>query len=133
LGDDEEMTNSPVAKILVADDEPVVRHLLAQSLGGQGFEVLLAETGSAAFALVKKNPPSLVLTDINMPDGDGVQLVQWLSESEHKDIPVILMTGDLDQIESKSLTGAIILRKPFRRREVVELINSVLGRSTPPA
>ena len=123
------MSNS--RKIVVADDEVVVRQLLAQSLGLQGFEVLLAQNGKEAFEIVQNNPAvDLVLTDINMPGSGGVELMEMMKQSIHKDMPVILMTGDGDAFEKSKTSGATILRKPFRRQELLELINSVLNPST---
>jgi CheY-like chemotaxis protein len=125
------MSNS--RKIVVADDEPVVRQLLAQSLGTRGFDVLLAENGKEAFELVQKNKVDLVLSDINMPGSGGIELMEMIRRSDHKDMPVVLMTGDADAFEKSKAEGATILRKPFRRQELVELINSILDPSKKPA
>lgn len=128
---DGEMSNS--RKIVVADDEPVVRQLLAQYLDLQGFEVLLAQNGKEAFELVQKSPAvDLVLSDIIMPGSGGLELMEIMKQSKHKDTPVILMTGYGDTLENWKALGATILRKPFRRQELLELINLVLSRSTPP-
>ena len=121
------MTNEPT--LVIADDELLMRQLLLQTLGSQGFKVLLAEDGEQALRLVKSHPVNLVLTDINMPNVSGLKLVEQLQESDYKDLPVILMTADSDHFTNPELKGATILRKPFRRRELVELINSVLGRA----
>ncbi len=118
------MSKNPT--LVVADDEPMMRHLLSQTLGSQGFNVLLAENGTQAFDLINANQVTLVLTDINMPKGNGLKLVEDLKASQHKNIPVILMTGDTDQFNESQLRGATVLRKPFRRRELVELIQSIL-------
>lgn len=118
------MTSSPT--IVVADDEPMMRHLLKQTLEGQGFNVLLAEDGLEAFELVKKHPVQLLLSDINMPKCNGLKLLENLRLSDQRSLPVILMTGDTDQFVVSQSLGAIILRKPFRRRELVELIQTIL-------
>ncbi len=125
------MSNS--RKIVVVDDEPVVLQLLAQYLGLKGFEVLLAQNGKEAFEVLQKSPAvDLVLTDINMPGSGGLELMEMMKQSKLKDTPVILMTGYGDTLENSKTLGATILRKPFRRRELLELINLVLSRSTPP-
>lgn len=93
---------------------------------------MMATNAKEAFELVKSHPIALVLTDINMPGGDGLQLMEWVRQSAKKDIPVILMTGDLDEFEKSRAAGVMILQKPFRRQELVELINSVLDPSRPP-
>jgi two-component system chemotaxis response regulator CheY len=113
--------------LLVADDEPMMRLLLSQTLGAQGFNVLLAENGIQAFEMVNQNEVTLILTDINMPKLNGLKLVENLQASTHKNIPVILMTGDADHLKESELKGATVIRKPFRRRELVELIQSILA------
>lgn len=119
------MNNQPT--LLVADDEPMMRLLLSQTLGSQGFNVLLAENGLQAMELVNKNKITLILTDINMPKLNGLKFVENLQATSHKDIPVILMTGDTDHLKESELKGATVLRKPFRRRELVELIQTILA------
>lgn len=113
--------------LVIADDEPMMRHLLTQSLGSQGFKVLVAENGVEAMTLVKANPVDLIITDIHMPKGGGLKFLENLrASSELMNIPVIVMSGDADHLKSEQLLGATLLRKPFRRRELVELINSIL-------
>lgn len=114
--------------LLIADDEPMMRHLLTQTLESQGFKVLVAENGVEALSLVKANSVDLILTDIHMPKVSGLKLLENLRASpEQGKIPVILMSGDADHLKPDQLMGATLLRKPFRRRELVELIHSILG------
>lgn len=113
--------------LLVADDEPMMRLLLSQTLGSQGFNVLVAENGLQAMEIVNNNKITLILTDINMPKLNGLKFVENLRSTSHKNIPVILMTGDADHLKESELKGATVLRKPFRRRELVELIQTILA------
>jgi CheY-like chemotaxis protein len=118
------MGNQP--NLVVVDDEPMMLHLLSQTLGSQGFNVLTAPNGVEAFELIKGNPVSLILTDLHMPKGGGLKLLELLRASAHKAIPVIVMSGDADDLKPFQTEGITILRKPFRRRELVELISSIL-------
>lgn len=106
-----------------------MRQLLQQTLGSQGYHVLVAEDGAQAFDLVTKNQVNLLVTDINMPNLNGLKLVAKLQETPHKGVPVIMITADSDHFTNPELKGATILRKPFRRRELVELIKSVLAQA----
>lgn len=123
------MTSSDSRKTLViADDEELTRVFLSTTLSGQGFEVLLAEDGAKAFELVEQNHVQLIVSDIHMPRMDGLKLLEKLRGSRHVGVPVILITADGDSFTEAQAQGATVLRKPFRRRELVELINSVLDR-----
>lgn len=114
-------------KLVVADDEPMLRNLVGASLKGQGFEVLTAANGEQAFELVKANPEViLVISDINMPGKDGWWLVNALNESEFSALPVILMTGEMNQFDKVKAKGASVIAKPFRREELVQMISFIL-------
>ena len=113
--------------LIIADDEPLMRQILAQTLMDHGFSVLMAENGNQAFSFVKANRVDLVVTDLNMPQGGGLGLLKSLHESEFKNMPVIVMTGNPESYSKKDLYGATILFKPFRRQELVELVKSILN------
>ena len=64
--------------ILIAEDEPVLRESLAELLAGEGYEVLQAPNGKAAYDAVLQRPVDLVITDVRMPEMDGMQLLDHL-------------------------------------------------------
>lgn len=64
--------------LLIVDDEPMMRHLLTQTLDSQGFKVLVAENGVEALTLVKTNSVDLIITDVHMPKGSGLKLLENL-------------------------------------------------------
>jgi CheY-like chemotaxis protein len=79
-------------KILVVDDSPIDRRLAAGLLAKGGFETVLAENGFAALAAMDRDRPDLVVTDLAMPEMDGLFLVEAI-RARHPDVPVILMTA----------------------------------------
>ena len=80
--------------ILVVDDEPLVRQLLVRKLQHHGFDVREASDGDEALELVHRDPPDIVLTDLNMPHCDGERLCQMLkAEPATSQISVVLMTA----------------------------------------
>src|SRR4051812_27390279 len=81
-------------KILVADDERDTREFLQELLSRQGHQVAMAENGKQLIELGKKFPPDLVITDIKMPDTDGIAAAGSLNYE--REVPVILITGHHD-------------------------------------
>jgi two-component system response regulator HydG len=80
------------ARILVVDDEDDARNALAAVLAKQNFTVISASSGAAALEAVAECPPDVVVTDLNMPDMDGVELLHQLHAKDAR-LPVILATG----------------------------------------
>ena len=104
------------AKILVVDDDESLRELLRMHLAAAGYEVSTAPDGISAGYLVLKNPPDLILSDINMPHMDGFEFVAALkSDTSLPNIPVIFLTSleDGDQ-RGKELGAVGYLTKPVR-------------------
>ncbi len=79
-------------KLLVVDDDPLVRRSLAEMLRIEGYQVAEASTGAEALRVSSQVQPQLVVTDFNMPEVDGLQLLREL-KARKPDLPVILVTG----------------------------------------
>lgn len=83
--------------ILVVDDQPICRELVASALRNSGFEVLSAASGPHALSIIARQSPDLVLLDISMPLLDGLSVLQVLRENPvHSALPVILLTDRED-------------------------------------
>lgn len=85
----------PRTRILIVDDDQATLRALEQLLGGEGFVVDMADTGSAALELAHNHPPDLVLTDLQMPEMDGIALCRALTKLS-PELPVIVATGLAD-------------------------------------
>jgi DNA-binding response OmpR family regulator len=82
------------ARILIVDDEADNRRVYGALLAAEGYAVRRAASGDEAFALAVESPPNLVLSDVSMPDGDGLSLLSRLrAEKKTARVPVILMSG----------------------------------------
>jgi two-component system response regulator HydG len=94
-------------KILVVDDEPTARNGLAKLLAQEGYPVDLAEDGLAALAAISENPPGLIITDLKMPNMDGMELLQQLRERSIE-VPAIVTTafGDVSTAVAAMRAGA---------------------------
>jgi CheY-like chemotaxis protein len=120
--------------VLVIDDERPVRTLIRHILGQEGFTVLEAENGKEALRAFASAMPGLVITDIFMPEADGIETIRQIRES-NPDVKVLAISGGgryridlLDGIELLGADGA--LTKPFNRRELIEAVDRL--RSDPP-
>ena len=85
----------PVKKqILVVDDNPDSREMLSFILTGEGFSVLTAEGGMEALEVVKDVQPDLIITDINMPNIDGIELTKQLREQfKSTALPIVIVSA----------------------------------------
>jgi DNA-binding response OmpR family regulator len=116
--------------ILIADDEPNIRQLVAFTLRRRGFEIVEAEDGATALDLVRQSAPDLVVLDVMMPGLTGIAVLQQLSaDPATADIPVILLSakGQGVEIEEGLASGArLYLVKPFSPRELADRVAEVL-------
>ncbi|NPA49244.1 MAG: response regulator [Thermodesulfobacteria bacterium] len=118
-------------RILIAEDEPHIREMLAEMLEGQDFEVAVAENGLEALEWLKKNDfqVDLIITDVVMPKMDGVQLYRELQKLA-PEIPVIFISGYAEHILEKygfEEASFKIIKKPFTFRQLLEEIEKVFG------
>ena len=118
------------AKILVVDDEEIVVDLHKRMLEKDGYEVIIAHNGAEALELVATETPDLILTDVFMPEMNGLELCEELKKSEQTNlIPVIMVTA-VDDYDNKIRgieTGADdFLAKPVRSRELYARVKSLL-------
>lgn len=114
-------------RVLLVEDEPLIRMILSEALADEGFEVLEAASGDEAAGLAERAGFDLLLTDIQMPGRlDGVALARHLLQSR-PDLPVIYVTGrpeSLDRIERRHRDAYI--RKPYSPSEVIAVVRRML-------
>ncbi|WP_169980102.1 response regulator transcription factor [Microbispora sp. H10836] len=125
--------------LLVVDDEPVVRELLAATLRFAGYEVTSAATGSQALDTARGTPPDLVLLDVMLPDMDGFEVMRRLrtlprplSGGRPGQVPVLFLTArdtTQDKINGLRLGGDDYVTKPFDLEELLARIEAVLRRA----
>jgi len=116
-------------QILVVDDDGEVRQLLADYLGGQGYQVHTCADSAAMRQTLQTGMPDLVLLDVGLPGEDGLSLARFLRE--HHDLPVIMISGAgsaLDRIIGLEVGADDYLAKPFDPRELLARVKTVLRR-----
>jgi two-component system alkaline phosphatase synthesis response regulator PhoP len=121
-------------KVLVADDEIHIVHVVTIKLRNNGYEVISAENGDEAFAMACKEKPDIIVTDFQMPGMTGVELVRKLRQNETtKDIPVVMLTARgfaVEDKEKEELEISEILSKPFSPKELLRSIEDILYQKT---
>jgi len=114
------------AKILVVDDDAALLDLLVDTLSTIGYSVVPALGGSEALVRLKQDTFDLVISDIKMPEVDGVSLLNKVRQS-YPGVPVLLITGLApDDIVNKASPDGF-LAKPFRIGQIEKLIESTLS------
>ncbi len=116
--------------ILIADDDPHIRQLLAFALARAGLDAIEAEDGAAALAMVAARAPDLVILDINMPRMDGIETCRRLRAAG--DLPILFLSSrddEIDRILGIELGADDYVTKPFSPREVVARVMAILRRT----
>ena len=123
------MTTITTEHLLVVDDDPRLRELLARYLGEQGFRVSTVADGAAMDALLARARPDLVILDLMLPGEDGLSIARRLRARDH--IPIIILSArgeDVDRIVGLEVGADDYLPKPFNPRELLARIRAVLRR-----
>ena len=118
-----------IYKILVIDDDVAFCSMLKTFLNKKGFEAFGVFSFNEAEQLIKKQDFDLVLTDVRLPDGDGVKILQFIKEI-NSDIQVILMTGYADiktAVNAMKLGAFDYVSKPINSDEILHTINQALN------
>jgi two-component system response regulator PilR (NtrC family) len=120
---------------LIVDDEPDIRELLEITLTRMGITTLTAPDLTSARKLLEQDTTHLCLTDMNLPDGNGIELVQWIQKhSPATPVAVITAYGNMDTaIESLKAGAFDFVSKPVELPRLRELVNSALKLAEPKA
>ena len=123
------MKNFAQTQIMIVDDDPVSRELIAGYLQADNFQVTEAGDGNEMLQKLAEQPIDLVLLDVNLPGKDGFTLVREIRST--LDIGIIMLTqrqDDIDRIVGLELGADDYITKPFNPREVVARVRTVLRR-----
>ncbi len=121
-----EIEVEPNRKVLIADDDPAVVRALSVRCRKLGLEVETAENGLQAILKAQRNPPRLLILDINMPEADGFRVCEWLLDPNRPPIDVVMVTGrdDTETLGRCDSFGAYYVPK---NHETWETIRSILA------
>ncbi len=127
-----------MARILAVDDEPVVLEFLRTALTRDGHEVVKASDGKQVSKIHAESPVDLIITDLFMPERDGLQTIFELRD-RFPDLPIIAISGGgmsgqgsaHDMLRVASQLGAQVLEKPFGRARLLEAVDAALPSRLP--
>jgi two-component system, chemotaxis family, chemotaxis protein CheY len=117
--------------ILSVDDSASIRQMITFTLQKEGYAVVEAVDGRDALGKVKSTPVDMVLTDLNMPNMDGLELIRELRmKPEYKYTPIVMLTtessmGKKDEGRQAGATGWIV--KPFKPEQLIAVVKRLLG------
>ena len=117
-------------KILVIDDEYLVRYTLARILRSEGYEVVTAADGQRGMAAFREAPPDIVITDIIMPEQDGIATIRQMRR-ERPEIKIIaisgeVITGNFDVLAiSRKLGADDVIGKPFEAKALLACLRGL--------
>ncbi|HSG14077.1 MAG TPA: response regulator transcription factor [Gaiellaceae bacterium] len=118
--------------ILVVEDETSIATFVAAYLRNAGYEVKTAASAQGALIELAGHSPALIVLDLNLPDGDGVELCRRIRKTS--DVPILMLTArdeDIDKIIGLEVGADDYMTKPFNPRELVARVKSVLRRAAP--
>jgi two-component system chemotaxis response regulator CheY len=116
--------------IMTVDDAATMRKMISFTLKGAGHEVLEAEDGALALSVLKSRQVDMVITDVNMPNMDGIELTRQLRTlPSFKTTPIVLLTTESDPAKKSEgraagATGWIV--KPFQQEQLLAIVAKVL-------
>ena len=118
-------------RVLVVDDSPTMRAFVVAALESDGFEVTAAKSGFEALKILPGASFHLIVTDVNMPDINGLELVRFVRQSQnHKNTPLIIISTDgrdKDRDRGMCLGASAYLVKPFKPEALLALARKVMA------
>lgn len=117
-------------KILVIDDDAMVRRMVGRVLASEGHDVVSAENGRRGMAAVHQQRPQIVVTDLIMPEQEGMETIVAIRR-DNPDTKIIAMSGgvavgNIDLLKMAQLLGADdVIEKPFRARDLLDRVRAV--------
>ena len=115
-------------RILVVDDDPVIRGFVGANLRVRNFDVTVAEDGTSALREIEGSLPDLVILDVMMPGIDGIEVCRRIREKS--DVPVIMISAKVDsasQAHAKRIGADSYICKPFAINDLVTQVQTLLG------
>jgi DNA-binding NtrC family response regulator len=121
-------------RILIVDDDATLRRLLGQTLTEQGYEIQSADNGAVALRLLREQPVDLLITDIIMPDVEGLETIVTCRK-EHPALKILAISGGgrlsaADYLPvARGLGATETLAKPFSVEQLLEIVQRLLGQT----
>lgn len=121
-----------MAHILIIDDDPAVRSLFGQFLDGEGYSTALAADGREALELLQTRRPDVIITDIMMPEMDGLEVIQNIRKN-YAEIPVVAISGGMKGVpinflpHAKKMGALCVFEKPVSLANLLQTVRKLTG------
>src|SRR6266498_1894061 len=123
------------SRVLIVEDEPDIRGLLAFHLEREGYQVVKSTNGADALRQVRAMPPDLVLLDLMLPEMDGLEVCRRLRQDPATArLPIVMLTAkgdEVDRVLGLEIGADDYVVKPFSPKELLARVRAVLRRSRP--
>lgn len=122
------MATELTGRILIVDDDPYFLRVLSRILSGENFQVKTAEGAAQAAQILKENSFDIVISDLRLPDGDGLSILQQVRKSG-LEVPVVILTayGEVDSyLEAMNAGVTEYLNKPVKSEELIAVVRNCL-------
>jgi CheY-like chemotaxis protein len=121
-----------MAVLLIIDDDDAMRRMMVRALSGGKHQILEAENGSAGLKLVEEHTPDVVITDILMPQKEGIETIREVQDRAPRTKIIAVSGGGLSHNlmfldVARAFGASMVLAKPFRPAELVEAVEQVLS------
>lgn len=117
-------------KILTVDDSASIRQMVSFTLKQAGYDVVEAIDGVQGLSKAKSEAPHLIITDLNMPNMNGIDMIRGIRQvSEHKFTPILMLTTESDtskKMEGKDAGATGWIVKPFNPEQLIKVIQKVM-------
>lgn len=114
---------------LTVDDSKTIREMVSYTLKNSGFDVLEAEDGVQALSVLGDQKVSVIITDLNMPNMNGIELIKTLrSKSQYQFVPILMLTTEADdskKMEGKQAGATGWIVKPFNPDKLLQVVTKV--------
>ncbi|WP_050930093.1 response regulator [Aestuariivita boseongensis] len=117
--------------VLTVDDSASIRSAIAFALQPKGYKVIQAEDGRAGLAALKANAVDMVITDLNMPNMNGIEMIRAVRSDRTLDgVPIVLLTTESQKekmLEGKQAGAAGWIVKPFDEQKICAVVSKMIG------
>jgi CheY-like chemotaxis protein len=123
------LTDYSKTTVMIVDDEEDLRDVIAFDIEDAGFKILTASSGNKAIELLAKHKVDIIVSDIRMPDGDGVSLLNSIRKTE-PNLPVVFFVSafaDISESSAKNLGAKALLKKPINPDELISQLKASIS------
>jgi two-component system chemotaxis response regulator CheY len=118
-------------KIMTVDDSPTIRQMLGMALKGAGYDVVEAENGKDALSKLETEQVNMLITDLNMPQMNGIDLIRNVRQSPGlRFLPIIMLTTETQEakrLEGKAAGASGWIVKPFKPEQLLKVVQMVMA------